>query len=109
MSQRTEPDATRPRECLGDQQIWRRARLPDRGEVLADPGLFEAEGVEALEIIEIPALAIPDAPLRGMRRHEERTEPQERPPSNRALLHGQGQPQRSWYSCKIWVNLLGAE
>ena len=65
VAQRAEPDLLRPQECLSDQQIGGRARLPGCGEVLSDPRLLEAECVEPLELIEIQTHAIPDAPHSG--------------------------------------------
>jgi hypothetical protein len=63
VTQRTEPDLLRPQQCLSDQQIGGRARLPGRGEVFANPRLLETQCIEPLEILKVPLLAIPDAPL----------------------------------------------
>jgi len=57
-------------ECLSDQQVGGWARLPGRGEVFSNPRLFEPQRIEPLEISKIPLLAIPDAPLGWVRRHE---------------------------------------
>jgi hypothetical protein len=74
VTERTQVDPFGPRQRLGDQQVRRRARLPRRGEVLADPRFLEAEPVEPLDLGEIPALAVPDRPLGRMRRHEQGAE-----------------------------------
>jgi hypothetical protein len=70
MAKRTEPYAHGPQECLSDQKIGSRARLPGSREVLTDPRFFEAQRVEPLKFLEIPTLASTDGPLRRVRRHE---------------------------------------
>lgn len=70
MAERAEVDSLGALQRLGDQQVGRRARLPRRREVLADPRLLEAKLVEPLKFLEIPTLAIPDGSLGRMRRHQ---------------------------------------
>jgi hypothetical protein len=40
-------------QCLGDEQVRRRNVLPGRGQVLADPGLAEAEPIQEYDLVEI--------------------------------------------------------
>jgi hypothetical protein len=76
-----ERDLLRLRQRLRDQQVRRGTRLPRSREVLADPGLVEAQAVEQTQRREILGDALPDPALRRMRRHEERAELHSRPPA----------------------------
>jgi hypothetical protein len=70
VTQWAEPDPLCPQERLSEQQIGGRTRLPGRGEVFSNPSLLETKRIEPLEIIKIPLLAITDAPLGWVRRHQ---------------------------------------
>jgi len=54
---------------MGTPNIYR-IRLPGRGEMLANPRLLEPERVKPYQIVQVPALAIPDGPLRRVGRHQ---------------------------------------
>jgi hypothetical protein len=97
MTERTETDSLRSGECLCNQQVGCRTRLPGSGEVFPDPGLLEAKLIQALEILEIPELSDSDAPLGRMRRHQERAELQltQTPHSLQILL-----PCNALFGCK---------
>src|SRR5262249_19369071 len=71
----TGPDAHAGRlhQCLRDQEIGRRMRLPRRRVMLADPRLAEAELVRPPQLLEIPPVAVVQTALGRMRRHREQS------------------------------------
>ena len=68
---RCEHDPLGLAQRLRDQEIGRGARLPRRGEVLADPGLAEAEPVERLELLEVVGERVGRRGTRRVKRHRE--------------------------------------
>lgn len=58
----------------GDDLLRRQDRLPQRGDVLAHPGLVVAERVGAADDLEIPVDGLGKRPAGGRRGHEKQAE-----------------------------------
>ena len=65
--------ARRLHQRLRHQQVGRGMRLPRRRVMLPDPRLAEAELVRPAQLLQVPPVAVVQAPLRGMRRHREQS------------------------------------
>jgi hypothetical protein len=53
-----EADVLGAHQGLRDEDVWRGIRLPRRGEVLADPGLREAQLVAQFDVLQVPFIAV---------------------------------------------------
>ena len=73
-----EPYLRGQRQRLGDEQIGRRRVLPALGQMLAHPGLPEAEPIGQHDLVDVALVAVGERPMGRVQRHHEQAE-----------LHGQ--------------------